>query len=85
MIDTMARMDLVRRKRKVVDVLTHDDGTVSVGISMANTKRNAVAAKQVGAALNKGLGTPKYRVATESMPTEDKRRSRVAIKPGDCV
>ena len=84
-IDTMARMGLSSEKRKVVDVLTHDDGTVSVGISMANTDRNAVAAEQVGAALNKGLGTPKYRVATESMPTGDLKEIPGGNKPGDCA
>ncbi|MFC1641596.1 RHS repeat-associated core domain-containing protein [Myxococcota bacterium] len=62
-VNTMASMQLSPKKRSVVSVFTHEDGTVSVGISGRNLKKNRETAARVEAKLNKGLDPPQYRVA----------------------
>jgi len=81
----MANMGLSTDKRQAVSVLTHADGTVSVGISGGNSRGNADVAQRVETQLNNGLPEPKYRVANESMPTGDLHQVPGGNRPGDCA
>ncbi|WP_414853398.1 hypothetical protein [Brevibacillus sp. IT-7CA2] len=58
-----------RAPNPVVSVITHEDGTVSVGISGEASPKNIETARQLQNALNKKYGD-KYTVKAEPMPTE---------------
>jgi RHS repeat-associated protein len=77
-VDTMSAMGLSSEKRKAVSVLTHEDGTVSVGISGKDTPKNREVADRVAAKLNEGCDPPKYRVA----PNGNEGPSGIKQQPG---
>ncbi|MCP3874443.1 MAG: hypothetical protein GY699_14970 [Desulfobacteraceae bacterium] len=60
-----------KRKNPSSTVFTHEDGSVSVGISGQNNTKTAAQARKLEDHLNKDLETPKYRVSGESMPADN--------------
>ena len=83
-INTMADMRMGDKQRSVVSVFTHADGTVSVGISGANSEKNAIAARQIETRLNRGSESPRYRVATEGLTVGVTQQS-TGNAPGHCA
>lgn len=83
-VDTMADMGMSQKKKRVVNVFTHEDGTVSVGLSGEDTPHSAAAARDLENRLNQGQDPPKYRVAQETMPTDDIHEVPGGNKPGVC-
>jgi RHS repeat-associated protein len=67
-IDVMGRMDksIGRGRLRTVDVLTHADGTVSVGLSASDSDKNRTDAARLQNALNGEGQSDKYRVRVNS-------------------
>jgi RHS repeat-associated protein len=84
-VDTMADMGMSQKKNKVVTVFTHEDGTVSVGISGADGPGQQAKAAALETRLNEGHDPPKYRVATETMPTDNIHEQPGGNAPGVCA
>jgi hypothetical protein len=72
------------KKNKSTSVLTHEDGSVSVGISGQNSQKTAHQARKLEEQLNKDLDTPKYKVSGESMPDDNLRKAPDGNRVGDC-
>jgi RHS repeat-associated protein len=65
-IDTMASMGWGKKRNPVVDVLTHENDTVSVGFSGEDSKSNREKAADLEERLNRGNPNRPYRVARTS-------------------
>ncbi|WKB53295.1 RHS repeat-associated core domain-containing protein [Eleftheria terrae] len=83
----IATMDKMtgKKTRSVVSVMTHEDGTVSVGFSGASSEKNRKFAEDLQKNLNKGHKPPKYRVAPESMPTGSLKEVATGNAVGACA
>ncbi|EPY05637.1 hypothetical protein PAALTS15_18953 [Paenibacillus alvei TS-15] len=73
-----------RAPNPVVSVITHRDGTVSVGISGEASPKNIETARQLQNALNKKYGD-KYTVKAEPMPTENLYTIEGSNTAGTCA
>ncbi|WP_429845150.1 hypothetical protein [Brevibacillus sp. FIR094] len=67
-----------------VSVITHEDGTVSVGFSGKASPKNIETARQLQNALNKKYGN-KYTVKAEPMPTEKLKEVKGGNRVGECA
>lgn len=65
-VDTMEGLGMSKKENKVVDVLTHENGTVSVGLSGEGSPRQQERAQKVQDALNNGDPNGPYRVTTDN-------------------
>lgn len=71
--------------RKAVSVMTHEDGTVSVGFSGEDVEKDKEYARQLEEKLNEGLDPKKYTVSGESMPKEGLRQYGEGNPAGRCA
>ncbi|MGK5507072.1 hypothetical protein ACSNN5_03025 [Brevibacillus formosus] len=73
-----------RAPNPAVSVITHEDGTVSVGFSGEASPKNIETARQLENALNKKYGD-KYTVKAEPMPTENLKIVQGGNAVGTCA
>lgn len=62
-VDTMQKLNMPKKYNKAVDVLTHENGTVSVGLSGEPSPENQQRARDVQNGLNNGDPNGRYRVS----------------------